>query len=125
MPMHQVVLALLMGGAFVFVLPFIYLVTLAYLWDRHWFAQVSLAASLVVAGLSVAWFVTTWESGGSYQGVGHTVAVAALNAVVIVAAVALASVGWHRQSRQMQVSAYFTVFAVLSWCAFPFLGEPP
>jgi hypothetical protein len=125
MPVHQVVLALVMGGAFVFVLPVIYLVTLAYLWERRSFAQVSLAASLVVAGLSVVWFVNSWEFGISYQGVGHTVAVAALNAVAIVAAVALALVGWRRQLRQMQASAYLTVFVVLSWCAFPFLGEPP
>ncbi len=124
-PVHQVVLAMVMGGAYVPVLPGIYLVTLAGLWGTRWLGPVSLVASLVVAGLSVAWFVSSWEFGYAYQGVGHTVAVAALNAVVIGAAMALAFVGWRRQSRQMQASAYFTLFAMLSWCAFPYLGEPP
>lgn len=125
MPVHQVVLALWMGGAFVLVLPLIYLVTLAGLWGTRWFAQVSLAAAFVVAGLSVVWFVSSWEFGYTFQGAWHTLSVAAINALAIGAAVVLAAVGWHRESRQMQASAYFTVFAMLAWCAFPFLGEPP
>jgi hypothetical protein len=84
--------------------------------------MVSLAAFLVVAGLSVVWFANSWEFVASYEGVGHTVAVTALNAVAVVAAVALAPVGWRRQSRQVQASVYTTVFAVL-WCALPFLDN--
>jgi hypothetical protein len=125
MPMHQVVLALFMGSAFVLVLPLIYLATLARLWGTPALGRVSLASSLAVAALSVAWFVSSWEFGYTYQGARHTVTVAALNAVAVVAAVVLALIGWRRQSTQMQASAYFIVFATLSWCAFPFLGEPP
>src|SRR5262245_65163200 len=77
MPVHQVLLALGMGGAFVFVLPVAYLVTLAYLWDKRSFAQVSLGAAVVVASLSVVWFLNSWEFGVSYQGIGHTVRVGA------------------------------------------------
>jgi len=121
-PVHQIVLAELMGGAYVLVLPAIYLVTLAGLWGTRWLAPVSLAASLVVAGLSVAWFVSSWEFADTYQSVEHAIAVAALNAVVIVVATVLALVGWRRQSRQTQASAYFTVFAILSWCAFPYIS---
>jgi hypothetical protein len=71
-PVHQVVLALWMGGGFVLVLPAIYLVTLAGLWGTRWLAQVSLAASLAVAGLSVAWFALTVPPHSSRRRCGKT-----------------------------------------------------
>ena len=122
-PVHQVILALLLGGGFVLVLPVIYLVTLAALWNAKWLAHATIGVSLVLAVLSPIWFMSSWEGGYTYQGAAHTRVVAFENAVGIVLVVALSILGWHRRSRQLQVSAYFGTFALLSWCAFPYLGE--
>ena len=125
MPMHQVLLAWTTGFGSLVVVPAIYLGTLLWLWNSKRFRLVVLALSLALAVLSALYFVSAWDYGVRYQGVEHTRIVAAENAVGLAVALSLAFIGFRARAAKAQLAAYFLVFAMLSWCAFPYLGELP
>ncbi|HZF28240.1 MAG TPA: hypothetical protein VE907_03920 [Gammaproteobacteria bacterium] len=123
MPLHQVILAWTTGFGQLAVLPITYVVTLALLWDSDALGEFVQVASIVVLVLNVLYFVTSLGSGLRHQGSLHTFVVAGYNVVGLAAVVALAVLGRQRDAKQLQVAAYLILFAMLSWCAFPYLGE--
>jgi hypothetical protein len=122
-PMHQFVLFLLASYGYVLFLPVAYAVSLYVLWDSRFFGPAVLGLSLIVASLSVWWFVESWAHGISYPGARFTHTVAVENAISLGAALALSLLGVARSSRPHTASAHLAIFLTLAWCAFPLLGR--
>ena len=80
---------------------------------------------VLLAALSGAWFVLSWDYGLRYEGRRHTVG------VLVISAFLLSLVGglwlWARRVPSIRSSALFhtALFAWLAWGAFPWLGELP
>jgi hypothetical protein len=121
-PMHQILLALSTRYGFLIVLPVAYLVSLSLLWNSKWFGPIVLGAAALFATLTIAWFVSSWGDVRNYDAAPIVVLENALGAGLVLA---LSIVGLLRGSKQSQVAAYFGIFAMLSWCAFPYFGELP
>jgi len=115
-------LAFSTGYGFLLVLPITYLVSLAVLWNSRWFGLTVLVAAILLAALSVAWFVTSW---GYIRSDVDGLFVTGENAIGIGLVLALSLLGFLRSARQVQAAAYFGIFALLAWCAFPYFGELP
>lgn len=122
-PALQFVLWLIASYGYVLFLPVAYGVSLFLLWDSRFFGMAVLGFSLIVALLSVWWFVASWADGISYPGAGFTRAVAVENAVGLSAAIVLSLMGVARSSRPNTAAAHLALFLVLAWCAFPLLGR--
>jgi hypothetical protein len=121
-PAHQILLAFSMRYGFLVVLPITYLASLAVLWNSRWLGPIVLGAAALFATLSIAWFIFSWDDVRNYQ---DALIVVFENAIGISLVLASSIVGFLRSARQMQVAAYFGLFAMLSWCAFPYFGELP
>ena len=122
-PVHQFLLWLLTPYGPLLFLPAAYGLSLHLLWDRRSFGRAVLGFSLLVALLSVVWFVASWADGVSYPGARFTRGVAVENAVGLVVATVLALVGVVRSSRSHSAAAHLVTFVMLAWCAFPLLGR--
>ncbi len=125
MPLYQVLLAWTTGFGFLAVLPAVYFVTFAFLWDSKRFGEIVLVVASLIAILSVLWFVNAWDYGERYQGPRNTLLVAIENIIGFAVVITAAVVGIRRRSKHVQAGAYLVLFALLSWCAFPYLGELP
>ena len=130
-PTHQIVLSLLAEGRFlglllpVLIVPILYLATGATLWNAKNSGVLVLCASSVFLIVSAIYLVGSWPYGVRWQGLSHTIIVTAVNIVGLSVVAALAWLGFRQGSKPVQREAYFVMFAMLSWCAFPWLGELP
>ena len=122
-PALQFLLWLATSSGYVLFLPAAYALGLYLLWDSKSFGRSVLVLTLVIAALSVAWFVGSWKDGISFPGAEFTHGVALENGVGLAAAVGLALLGVLRASRPYTASAHLAIFVVLAWCAFPVLGR--
>lgn len=125
MPTHQVLLAWTTGFLYLLVLPIIYFASLPALWNATRRGEIILALIALLAVATIYWFMASWEYGYKYQGATHTQLVATENAIGICAAAGLSVAGLLKKTRTMQLAAYLLMFVLLSWCAFPYLGELP
>lgn len=131
LPIHWLVSAIVLYGfpwpirlLLVFSLvPFVYFLSLRAIWDSQRFERIVLATSLAFAALSLLYFASSWSLGLRYQGYTHTLIVAVENLLGIAIVIALAWTGLRHGARQRSAVAYFAMFTMLSWCAFPYLGE--
>jgi hypothetical protein len=122
-PTHQFVLWLFTSYGYMLFLPAIYAISLHVLWDSRNFGLAVLGSSVLIALLTVAWFVTSWSDGIAYPGAGFTKGVAIENSAGIAVAIALSAIGVARSSKQSTATAHLVLFLVLAWCAFPLLGR--
>jgi hypothetical protein len=125
MPLHMVILAWTLSYGLIVVMPLIYMIEFKSLCSRNAFGKIILAAALSFAILSILYFWGSWEYGIKYQGEAHTRIVAVENIVGFLALVILAYFGMRNNSKLLQYSANLLLFLLLSWCAFPYLGEMP
>ncbi len=86
---------------------------------------VLLVVALVLSALSVAYLYRSWDNGLRYQGGLHTKLVILENAVGWFAVVCAGTIANVTKSRYVTLVANLLLFAVLAWCAFPYLGELP
>jgi hypothetical protein len=121
-PVHQVLLVFLTQYGFLIVLPVAYLVSLGVLWNNSRFSPIVVGAAALFATLNIAWFAFAWRDARNHE---DASIVMFENVVGSGLVLALAIVGHMRSSKQAQVAAYFGIFAMLSWCAFPYFGELP
>ena len=130
-PTHQIVLGLLAQGRFlelllpVLLVPILYSATGVTLWNAKNSGVVVLCVSSAFLIVSVIYLVGSWSYGVRWQGLSHTIIVSAVNIVGVSIVAALAWLGFRQGSKRRQREAYFIMFAMLSWCAFPWLGELP
>lgn len=125
MPLHMVILAWTLSYGFILVMPIIYLIEFKLLSNRKNFGKIILITALLFSTLSLFYFWNSWEYGVKYQGELHTNIVAIENIVGFFGLVVLAYLGITKKSKIMQYSANLYLFVLLTWCAFPYLGEMP
>ena len=96
-----------------------------YVSNHNRFADFVFAAVLLVAFLDILYFLSSWQSGLQYQGKQHTILTSRLNVVCFGAALFLALKAKLIKSKPLTYSANLVMFCILSWQAFPYLGEMP
>ena len=130
-PTHQALIAFLSDNwpvrvlPVLVVVPILYITSLSAIWNVRRFAGIVLGASLLLGLVSAIYLIGSWPYGLRWQGLSHTLIVTGINVVGVSLVLALAWTGFRRKSQQLSVAAYFGIFAMLSWCAFPYLGELP
>ncbi|WP_152528886.1 hypothetical protein [Rhodoferax saidenbachensis] len=125
MPIHLVVLAWTTLVLFVFLTPGLYLLTLKFAANSRHFPIVVLGLITAVATLNSLYFYGSWEYGTRYQGIFHTQVVASENTIGFAVALLISVWGVVRKSPFATYLANLLLFVLLSWCAFPYLGEFP
>jgi hypothetical protein len=82
---------------------------------------------IIVAILSVIWFVVGWRDGLHYEGAGYLYKVCAIN--IIWFAFLSATFFWYSRGKKpsfsLNLALNWALFAWLAWYAFPYLGELP
>jgi len=125
MPIFLVLLAWAISFLAVLVLPMIYFLSAYFGVRLRKYPAYVLALVLLVASLNIWYFTEAWSYGVKWQGDTHTHTVAILNVVSFGIVGFIAAQGaWQDSVKQAKI-AHFCLFVVLSWCAFPYLGELP
>ncbi len=125
MPIYLVILGWVTGYFYMFVVPAIYIIWTSLVSNHNRFADFVFAAVLLVAFLDILYFLSSWQSGLQYQGKQHTILTSSLNVVCFGAALFLALKAKLIKSKPLTYSANLVMFCILSWQAFPYLGEMP
>jgi hypothetical protein len=80
----------------------------------------------VLTALSGLWFIGGWNYGLKWQDARYTHLVCVLNCVWVVSLWAMFIYNWKQEpSFRANLLLHWTLFAWLSWYAFPYLGELP
>lgn len=125
MPLPIVLVAFLTLILFPFVTPAFYLLFVKLLSRSKHFSKIVLALVVALGALNFLYFQGAWEYGIEYQGLEHTKIVAIENLVGFGTATAIAIIALVKGSRPLTLVANLFLFMLLSWCAFPYLGELP
>lgn len=125
MPLYMVILVWTLSYGFLAVMPVIYLLEFELLSQRSYFGKVVFVSALFFTALNAYYFSQAWSYGYKHQGEFHTNVVAAENLAGFASLIALAYFGISKNSKMLQNSANLLLFLLLSWCAFPYLGELP
>ncbi len=125
MPLYQVVLAWVIAHYYLAVMPSLYLITTGLASSKANFSKIVIIAIVVLATLNFVYFWNSWGYGYKYQGELHTNIVALVNLFGFSIALFLAIKAHIKNNIPTTYLANFILFALLSWCAFPYLGELP
>lgn len=125
MPIHLVLLAWINSILFLFFTPGLYLLSLKIAASSKHFSAVVLGLVAGFTTLNILYFYGAWDYGTKYQGILHTQTVASENAVGFLVALFLSGWGVVKKSQFVTYLANLLLFVLLSWCAFPYLGELP
>ena len=123
LPLPLVLVAWLMIPASLFVTSILYWVVIRLSWNYGNFPKVVFALVFVLGGLDFLWIVNAWEYGNEYQGSQHTKIVALENILGFGIVLILSLLALKSHSRTLAFAANLGLFTLLSWCAFPYLGE--
>ncbi|MEY4667573.1 MAG: hypothetical protein RL518_272 [Pseudomonadota bacterium] len=125
MPLPIMLAAIITLKISLIVTPVLYLVVVKLSSQSTHFAKIVLALVAVLGALNIIYFQNAWEYGVTYQGPEHTRIVAIENMMGFGAALGMAFVATAKKSSSLAYSANLFLFVLLSWCAFPWLGELP
>lgn len=125
MPLPLVLVAFTALILFPFITPALYLLVLKFTSPSVHFTKIVLVLVAVMGALNIIYFQNFWEYGVKYQGPEHTKIVAIQNTVGFGIAIIIAVVALAKGSRPLAHIANVLLFVLLSWCAFPYLGELP
>ena len=125
MPLPIVIVAFITLVLFPFITPALYLLVLKFLSPSHHFDKIVLGLIIVLGVLNTMYFQGSWDYGVKYQGQEHTKIVAIENIVGFSISLVIALAAFLKKSKPLALSANLLLFVVLSWCAFPYLGELP
>ena len=125
MPVYLVIAAWLFSLGYVFVLPVLYLTEFTLIGRSFHFGKMLIVIITMASGLNILYFVSVWGYGIQWQGTNHTIIVALENAIGFSVALCAAFWGHYHKSLSAQYAANLLLFLLLSWCAFPYLGELP
>lgn len=125
MPLPIVLVAFFTMILFPFVTPALYILVLKFLSPSVHFTKIVFALVFVFGVLNTLYFQNAWEYGVKYQGTEHTKIVAIENVVGFGLAALIAAIALVKSSRSLALTANLFLFVLLSWCAFPYLGELP
>ena len=125
MPIYLVITAWIASYLYVVVTPSLYLIATHIIctWERAF--PIMTAVYVGVAVLNVLYFRAAMDYGIQFQGEQHVEIVTVQNFVGCLNVITLAGFAWMDRSRQKMLIANLLFFVVMSWCAFPYLGELP
>ena len=124
-PLYLLLLAWTMSFVAVLVLPVIYFLSAYYGSRIQGYPIWVVALTLLIAGLDAWYFTEAWAFGIKWQGAGYTQTMVILNILSLSAVSFVAAWGVLKNSMKAAKIAHLCLFIVLSWCAFPVLGELP
>jgi len=124
-PIPIVIVAFVTLILFPFVTPAFYVLVVKLLSPSKHFTKIVLGLVVFIGVFNILYFHSSWEYGIKYQGQVHTNIVAIENLIGFGLVLALAVFALVKKSRQLANTANFLLFVLLSWCAFPYLGELP
>ena len=125
MPLHQLFLHWFLGAwSFVFVLPAIYAISLVYLWNRKAFGPIVIASGVLVAFLTIVWFLSVVSPFRDPRHLSRALVTTSVlaNGIGLTGALALSLAGQQRGRRTMIAGAHLLLFGVLTMWAFPVFG---
>lgn len=124
-PFYQVILAWIISTFFILVMPIIYLLEMKFISQSKYFTKIVISLIIIFALLDITYFWGSWEHGYQYQGPFHTQIVALENIIGFSSTLAISIWALKNKSIIATYIANFLLFVLLSWCAFPYLGELP
>ena len=118
-------IVILMGGKYLFpfITPLLYMLVLKVFSNSRHFSKVVIFLILAFASLNFFYFLNRWDLGVKYQSYEYAQFIAIENVVGFLLVLTMALAGHIKKSRRLILSANITLFILLSWCAFPYLGE--
>ena len=118
------------GYTFVrYVFPAVIGPALFFVWNRQLLRGVetvprrSSIALMVLTGLTIYFFVSSWTHGIEYQGLAYTTTVAAANAFALAVCWSALFLARRKPSFGRSLLFHWTTTVWLVWVAFPWLGE--
>lgn len=125
MPFPIVLVSFIASIFFLFVTPSLYVLVLKLFSPLTHFPKIVFSLIVAFGVLNILYFKFSWDYGLKYQGETHTKIVAIENLVGFGTAVLVGSFALGKNSRHLALFANLFLFMLLSWCAFPYLGELP
>ncbi|WP_120497376.1 hypothetical protein [Kiloniella sp. EL199] len=114
-----------MGGKYIFpfITPLLYILVLKIFSNSRHFSKVVIFLILAFAFLNFFYFLNAWDLGVQYQSYEYAQFIAIENIVGFLIALTMVLAGHIKKSHRLILTANLTLFILLSWCAFPYLGE--
>lgn len=125
MPIYLVILAWVATPLTLFLTPALYLLSTKLSGKSKYFSIITISMIVIFAILNLWYFYGSYSYGIKYQGLEHTQIVFIENIVGFGVALLLAAWSHFRKSQAGTYAANLIFFILLSWCAFPYLGEMP
>ncbi|MCK5425623.1 MAG: hypothetical protein KAI89_09630 [Emcibacter sp.] len=125
MPFFLVFLAWTAGFFFLLTMPTVYLIVVYFTNRPKYFSIIIIFLATVLAVLNAYYFNISWDYGVRFQGDQHTKIVMIENIVGFGVVISLAIWAHFKKSLIGSLSANLLLFIILTWCAFPYLGELP
>ena len=122
-PMYQAVFYFFMPYSLLFVLPLAFWGSFGFLWQSKRFGALVLGIATIIGLLDAMWLAAHWCLGYRYQGSSLTLGVTIANAVGLGTVATLSVIGLFERSKTFSAAAYFVLFEVLVFFAFPFFGS--
>lgn len=124
-PLYLVVLAWISFFLAPVFTPILYLINIKLSSKSKYFPIITIFLIILFSVLNLWYFYGGWSYGVNYQGLEHTQIVAIENIVGFGIASFLSIWSHFRKSQMGTYAANLITFILLSWCAFPYLGELP
>ena len=125
MPLYMIILGWISPFFIPLLTPVLYLLNMK-LFSKSKYFSIITTYLIVFFGVLNLWFFTiAWSYGLRWQGFEHTLIAAMENIVGFGAALLLSIWSHFRKSEAVTYAANLILFIILSWCAFPYLGELP
>jgi hypothetical protein len=125
LPVYLVILGWILFFLPLLFTPALYLLSTKLSAKSKYFSIITISLSVIFGVLNLMYFCNAWSYGVRWQGAEYTKFVAIEN-IVGFGIVLILSIWSHLKKSQNGIyAANLILFALLSWCAFPYLGELP
>jgi len=125
MPIYMLLMAWVISVAYVAVMPILFAIQFKRYHSHPKYGIGLMVAVLVISVLDIWWFVTAWDYGLKWQGLDYTKLVALENIIGFSLLLLLTSWAVNKGNKSGLYAANIGLFILLTWCAFPSLGELP
>lgn len=125
LPFYQVILLWTIPSLVVLFVPGIYLLEMKFISKSPNFIKLVNLIVITFCILDALYLWGSWDNGYRYQGEFHTQIVVLENIIGFSIVVAISIWSLINKNKVAAYVANFILFGLLSWCAFPYLGEMP
>ena len=124
MPIYFLIILLSLGQYTAFLIfPLVYIIYTYLVSRSDRFGKITFISIFVVVVLNTLFILQSFDYGLKYWGKLHTVVIIAINLLTSIFSLSLSYTGWKKNLVNMQYAANLILFFMLSWSAFPYLGE--